>query len=226
MNEHIVVVSGSAALDPHVVAALPDRAIVIAVDGGLDHARAAGLAPSGLVGDLDSISDAGLAWAEEHATIVRHPVDKNHTDTELALAFAADMAPNRLTLVGAGDRLDHTITAVGALGHRSLTSIPHVDGWWNGQHVDVLHGPGSLELELVAGSMLSIVALHGPCSRVRLTGTKWTLDGVSLDPVVGWGVSNEVLDGAVTVRLSTGVLTIFDHPRPQSSPSARATGQP
>ena len=45
---------------------------VIAADGGLDHALAAGLTPAVLVGDLDSVSSDGLAWAEAHATIERH----------------------------------------------------------------------------------------------------------------------------------------------------------
>ncbi len=221
MNERIVIIAGSAPLAPHVVAAIPAEAIVLAVDGGIDHALAAGLRPSGLIGDLDSVTDAGLAWAEEHATIARHPTDKDQTDTELALAFAADMNPARLTLVGGGDRLDHTITALGALGAPVLTSIPTIDAWWDGQHVDVIHGPGRATLSLVGGSTLSLVALRGECARVSIDGVRWPLDRVDLAPVVGLGVSNEVLTGNahyvdVTVGLSSGVLTVFDEPAPET----------
>jgi thiamine pyrophosphokinase len=211
VNEHIVVISGSATLAPHVIDALSDEAIILAVDGGLDHALAAGLTPSGLIGDLDSVSPAGLAWAEAHATISRHSVDKDQTDTELALAFAADMNPTRLTLVGGGDRFDHSVTAIGSLGHLGLTSIPRLDGWWNGEHLDVLHGPGDLDLDLAPASTLSLVALHGQCTGVSISGTRWTLDSVDLAPLVGRGVSNEVgADGAVSIRVLTGVLTIFN----------------
>ena len=56
----VVVVTGAAPLDRRAVAAVPPRrAASIAADGGLDHARAAGLDPSVLVGDLDSISALG-----------------------------------------------------------------------------------------------------------------------------------------------------------------------
>ncbi len=97
---------------------------MIAADGGLDHARAAGLDPDVLVGDLDSISALGLAWASEHAEVVRHPVDKAATDTELAIAHAATFAPGRLLLVaGQGDRLDHAVAALGALGAPALAGI-------------------------------------------------------------------------------------------------------
>ena len=139
MNERIVIISGSAPLDRHVVEAIPEEAIILAADGALDMALAAGLEPGGLIGDLDSVSAEGLAWAQRHATIARHPTDKDHTDTELALEFAADMDPAQLTLIGGGDRRDHTLAAIGALGAPRLTSVPVIDGWWAGQHFDVVH---------------------------------------------------------------------------------------
>ena len=72
---------------------MPRGAVVIAADGALDHALAAGLEPAGLVGDLDSISDAGLDGRAQHATIQRHDPDKDHTDTELALTDGGRPAP-------------------------------------------------------------------------------------------------------------------------------------
>ena len=221
--EHIVIVTGSAPLAVAAVASIPDEAIVIAVDGGLDHALAAGLHPSGLIGDLDSVSADALEWAEQNATISRHPADKDDTDTELALRFVADMMPTQLTMIGGGDRLDHTFAALGALGLPELTSIPMIDAWWGAQHVDVLHGPGQATLQLAPDSIVSLLALHGKCTGVTITGVRWQLDDATLAPVVGWGVSNQVVaDGTVNIRLSTGVLTVFDVPAstaPSTAPS-------
>jgi thiamine pyrophosphokinase len=223
MNERIVIITGAAPLAPYIVELIPDDAVLLAVDGGLDHALAAGLEPSGLIGDLDSVTDEGLAWAARNATITRHPTDKDQTDTELALGLAVTMDPEHLTLIGGGDRLDHTIAGIGALGAMPLTSIPTLDAWWDGQHITVVHGPGKATLRLVAGSTMSLLALHGPCAKVTLTGARWELDEVDLDTVVGLGVSNEVpgeasdagaTDGAteLEVSLSGGILTIFDQP--------------
>ncbi|NQY56469.1 MAG: thiamine diphosphokinase [Ilumatobacteraceae bacterium] len=214
MNESIVIITGSAPLAPAAVDTIPDEAIVLAVDGGLDHALAAGVQPSGLIGDLDSVTEPSLVWAARNATIDRHPTDKDQTDTELALAFAVAMTPDRLMLVGGGDRLDHTIAALGALGAPALTSIPTIEAWWGDQHVRVIHGPGAASLELVPGSTLSLLALHGTCRAVSISGVRWPLDEVELAPVVGHGVSNEVGDdGVIDVQLSAGVLTVFDRPR-------------
>lgn len=215
MNEHIVIITGASPVPSDVVASIPAEATLFAVDGGLDHALAVALEPSHLVGDLDSVTENGLAWAARHASISRHPTDKDQTDTELALELAASRDPDRITLIGGGDRLDHTIAGIGALGAPVVTSVPTLDGWWDDQHLRVVQGPGQATFDVVPGSTLSLLALHGRCTNVVLTGTRWELDGVDIDPVVGLGVSNEAGDASpatISVTLSSGVLTIFDQP--------------
>lgn len=223
MHEHIVIVTGSAPVPPSVSSLIPSGAIVLGVDGGLDHALDAGLRPNGLIGDLDSISPEGLAWADEHATIARHPADKDQTDTELALSFAAAMNPARITLVGGGDRIDHTIAALAALGAKALTSVPEIDGWWGDQHLDVIHGPGRRTLTLQPGSTLSLLAIGQTCRSVTISGVRWPLDERELAPTVGLGISNEVTDpdGRVVVATADSVLTIFDQPSPSTFPPAK-----
>jgi thiamine pyrophosphokinase len=208
VNETVVVITGADSLAAATVQRIPDGAVVIAADGALDHALAAGVRPAGVVGDMDSISAAGLEWAAKHATIERHDADKDHTDTELALMTAADLNPARLILLGAGDRLDHVLAAIGALGHPRLTSIPVVDAWWDEQWIRVVHAPGATTLELPEGTTLSLLALHGPCTGVTITGVRWPLQHADLAPLVGVGVSNVSVAELVTVRVSTGVLTI------------------
>ena len=57
MNDIVIVDTGAVAFDPAVVASLPNPHIVIAADGALDHALAAGLIPAALVGDLHEGTD-------------------------------------------------------------------------------------------------------------------------------------------------------------------------
>jgi thiamine pyrophosphokinase len=207
----VIVVTGSEPLDPLAVAAVPSSAIVLAADGGLDHALAAGLTPAGLVGDLDSITPEGLAWAKQHSTVERHDPRKDQTDTELALAMAIDLNPSRLVLLaGGGDRLDHTLGALGALGHPTLTSIPIIEGWWGRQRIRVLHGPGRAEFDnLAVGSSLSVLAAHGPCEGVTLTGVEWPLTNHQLDPLVGLGISNIAVESTVSISVLHGIVTVF-----------------
>ena len=206
----VVIVIGAEALHPDAVASVPDGAVVMAADSGLDHARAAGLTPTVLIGDLDSVSAEGLAWAEGNSSIERHPVDKDATDTELALRHAVGLDPSRIVLMsGGGDRIDHTLAALGALGEVVLTSVPVLEAWWGRQRVRVVQGPGRARVAVVPRSTVSLLALHGPCTGVSLAGTQWPLDHADLEPMSGLGVSNVAVDDMVEVSVTTGVVSLF-----------------
>ena len=112
----VVVVIGGGPLSPRAIADVAHDATIIAADSGLDHAVAAGLRPTILVGDLDSISAHGKMWAYAHELeIDQHPVDKGATDTELALARAAGNGGDGICSSSArlGDRFDHVLGHAG-----------------------------------------------------------------------------------------------------------------
>ena len=149
-------------------------------------------------------------WATANITIERHPADKAATDTELALVCAAAMHPQRLVLVaGRGDRLDHTIAALGALGAESLAGIPAIEGWWGSDHVLVGRPTRPVHVARAAGTTFSLLALHGPCRGVTITGSRWPLVDADLGSVVGLGVSNEVLEPPCRIELAAGVVTVI-----------------
>lgn len=215
MTDTVMVITGAA---PLTSLPLIDDAVIIAVDGALDHALAAGVHPEFVVGDLDSIGPDALAWAEANAKVERYERDKDATDTELALALAADLNPARLVLIGGGARLDHTIAAIGALGHATLTSVPVVDGWWDDHRLLVVHGPGRRTHPMAPGTTLSLLALHGEAHGVSLTGVEWPLDTVTIDPVSGLGISNVATDREITLTVHHGVASIIIPPTSEELP--------
>ncbi len=215
LDRWAVVITGGSPLRPDVVARLPTHRFVIAADSGLDHAIAAGITPDLVVGDLDSVSAAGVAWARQrNIPIEVHPTDKDHTDTQLALGAALDPSVTRgridnVVLVGGGgDRLDHSISALTALGHPSLGACKHVRSLWGTSLVQVLHAPGFWEFALALDTTFSLLALHGECGRVSLAGATWPLVDADIEPGSSLGVSNVAIE---TLRLSvgSGVLTLI-----------------
>lgn len=209
-NQTVVVVTGASPLRPRALAAIPDDAVIVAADGGLDHALAAGLEPAVLVGDLDSVSAVSLAWASAHAEVVRHAVDKDATDTELAVAHAASLDPDRILLVaGGGDRIDHAVAALGALGAPELHRVPALEAWWGDDELYVVPAPRTISLAHPRGTTFSVLAMHGPCRGVTVTGARWPLDGHDLAPLVGYGVSNQVLEPPVSVSATAGIVTVI-----------------
>jgi thiamine pyrophosphokinase len=101
-------------------------ALVVAADGGLLRARELGLPAGVLVGDLDSLAPAEAdAAAASGIEIVRAAVDKDESDTELALLEAVRRGASRITVLGAfgGPRLDHALANVWLLAHPALAGV-------------------------------------------------------------------------------------------------------
>ena len=120
------------------------------------------------------------------------------------------MRPDRLVLLaGQGDRIDHAIAAIGALGGDDLADVPSVEAWWGADHLLVARPGRPAVVTQPAGTTFSVLALHGPCRGVTVSGSRWPLREADLGPLVGLGVSNEVLDPPCRVDVAEGVVTVF-----------------
>ena len=208
---HVAVVIGGGALDPGAVASLPDDVLVIAADSGLDHAVEAGLAPTLLVGDLDSISPRGRMWAYAHEVEIREvSPDKDQTDTELALACALEVpGVQELTVLGGmGDRLDHMLGTLLALGHPSLAVLLEISAHLGSTRCAVVHRHRNRIVPVVEGQTFSVLALHGPVESVTVLGGKWELSSDTLMGTESRGVSNVAEGTAVRVGVVGGVVTV------------------
>ncbi|MEO7371501.1 MAG: thiamine diphosphokinase [Ilumatobacteraceae bacterium] len=205
----VVVVIGGGPLSSRAIAEIAPTAVVVAADSGLDHAVAAGLRPTILVGDLDSISAHGKMWAYAHELeIDQHPQDKGSTDTELALARATATDATQLLVCGAsGDRFDHALGTLAALGNPTLSRFDSVRLLLDGTAIHVLHRDRSVDLDLAVGSPFSLLSLHGTCAGIEVTGARWPLTGAEFEPWSTLGISNEAT-GLLHVAVSDGILTL------------------
>ena len=205
--------------------------IVVAADSGLDVARAAGLRPTHLVGDLDSISTAGSEWAAANGVpIEEHPADKDATDTALALTDARRLGAGEIVLFGGVgiDRFDHLLGTVAALGDPGLAEVGTLTAHLGASTLHVLHPGREVRLELAVGAVFSLLALHGDCTGVDVRGARWPLADADLPAGSTRGISNAAVEPTVTVATRTGVLTVVvprpdpsttpEHPQQQSLP--------
>ena len=210
MRSAVIVIGGSPP-PPAVLGALPVPRFVIAADSGYDHAVGLGFEVDLLVGDLDSISPAGLAAAEASATpIERHPTDKDATDTELALDAAMERGFDHLVvLCGGGDRVDHLLASLFAIAADRYRSC-RVVLWWGDTELTVVHGGGSTTVTPGAGGVFSVLPVHGPAAGVDIVGATYPLADAAIAAGSSIGVSNLAEPGApVTVRLRAGALLVI-----------------
>ena len=205
----VVVVTGGGELSARATSMVEPDALVIAADSGLDDALAADIAPTVLVGDLDSISASGTMWAYAHdVQIERHPEDKDATDTELALARAAASGRDHLLLLGGpGDRLDHTLGTLAALGAAPMAGFVAIRALLGDSELHIVHAGHSTTLPIPTGSPFSLIALHGACRGITVVGARWPLADADLPPGSARGISNETID-ATHISIADGVLTV------------------
>jgi len=194
----VVLSGGPGSLD---VADLPAGATVIAADGGAELAQVLGLGVDLVVGDLDSISPETLAGIEH---VERHAVEKDATDLELALVAALRLEPERvLVLDGGGGRLDHLLGALLLLAAEAYAGV-RVDAQFGGAAVHVVRGERTLHGE--PGELISLMAVHGPATRVVTNGLVYPLHRETLEPGSSRGISNVFAAPEARIALERGVL--------------------
>lgn len=186
---------------------LPSGALVIAADSGAAHAVALGLPVHMVVGDMDSVERGLLGDLERAgAQVERHPVAKDSTDLELALARAVSLGAGEVTVVGGhGGRLDHL------LGNLLVITSPVLAGLRVRAHV------GDSTVDVVRtrvdwagqpGDVVTLFAVGGAAEGVRTEGLRYALEGEPLMPGSTRGVSNEMVAPAASVSVESGVVLV------------------
>jgi thiamine pyrophosphokinase len=188
-------------------ASLPsyDDALVVAADVGVAEAHRHGLQVDLLVGDMDSVSPEQVSRVEaEGGRIIRHPVDKDATDLELAIEAAAGEGVSRVVVVGGRlGRLDHLLGNLLVLTSPRFAGV-QMDAAFGSARVHVVRD--RRELAGHPDELVSLFAMGGPARGVRTTGLRWALHGDDLEPGSSRGISNRFTQQVASVSVSSGVL--------------------
>lgn len=185
---------------------LSGAAHVVAADAAAEWCVSLGRVPDVAVGDFDSAEEGALERLRARgAEVVAFPIEKDETDLELAVAVARERFGSPVTVTAAfTGRLDHTLAALGLLtrsGRGARASEPGFDGF-------VVAPDDPLEVAVARGTTFSVLALGG-ATGVVVRGARWPLDGATLDPLSGLGVSNVTGGEILRVSVRTGTLIVL-----------------
>ncbi len=186
------------------------------VDAGITACRAAGLAPSVIVGDMDSASREDWEWARaQGAREHRYDSAKDLTDFQLALDLWEQQSA--LFLTGCfGGRYDHltsvanTLASLNKIKKFPRCMIDHAEGIFFLRSCDDLKKNFLRFRKRVKA--ISLLPMTEVCRGVSIRGARWPLDGVTLERSYPWAVSNELaadVDGAVEVCCAEGTLAVY-----------------
>ena len=154
----IIFVGGTLQAGKAVEKAIASADLILAADSGAIIALHYGCTPAIIVGDFDSLTLSEDDLVKMGSQIIRAEVEKNETDTELAVQVALERGAERITILGGigGERFDHTMANMLLLAGFETIPMRIVDGpatCW------LLRGPGSTVIEGQAGDLLSLFPL-------------------------------------------------------------------
>jgi len=207
---HIVIFAGGALRPGRAFYAAIDSAdMFIAADSGAATALEYGCTPRIVVGDFDSLDELLLEDLSKRGSEIRRAVvEKDETDTELAVQAAIDEGATQITLVGAlgGARFDHTMANILLLAGFESVPITLVDGpsmCW------LVRGPGSSAIDGKVGDLVSLLPLSGDASGICTHGLYYALNGEALSFGKPRGVSNVLIEEHAGVSVESGVLLVI-----------------
>ena len=179
-------------------------------DRGYLLSRSVGLAPSLVIGDLDSLQHHHLHELEQAgAEILRYPPQKDESDLELALREAQNRGYSRVTFLGmTGGRLDHALfNLLAVLGLAHDIGVEAVA--LSSDSLVRLLGPGDHVFPAVPGSLCSLLPLTPTVEQVDLEGFRYLLRGEDLKSSSTRSLSNIVVADPIRIRFRQGRLLML-----------------
>ncbi|WP_051688148.1 thiamine diphosphokinase [Desulfofalx alkaliphila] len=184
---------------------------IICADGGAVHAKAMGVKPDLIIGDMDSVSEEVLQhYRLNGVETCPFPREKDEVDTELAIEKAVKLGCREILLLGAtGGRIDHTLGNIHLLVKAANLGVKAtmVD---ERHRISLATAQQGVKICGPIGGLVSLLPLTTEVTGVTSTGLKWELNDGSFRIGKPFGISNELVDTAALVSVKEGILAVIE----------------
>lgn len=187
---------------------LRDCNFLVCADSGANCIYKYKIKPNILIGDFDSASKEVLEYYKKNCSdIIKFPSEKDFTDTELALKEVLKLEASEIVFLGCtGTRIDHLFGNIGLL-NRCLNL--GIKAFIKDENNEMFIINKESTLRGTRGTLFSIQAFGDEIKELSIVGAKYPLKDYNLkfgDPRT---VSNEFLDGDVTISFKTGKVIVM-----------------
>lgn len=204
-----VVIFAGGELSAEFIQLIDEEDFIIGADKGALFLITNGITPDIAVGDFDSVSSEALKQIEQVSkkTIICDPVDKDLTDSEMALDLALGTQPESILMVGVtGTRMDQTLASIQmmtrALQRQVLCSI--VDS----NNYITLTGSQAVVQER-GFTYVSLLPITPEVTGITLEGFQYPLTNATIKMGQSLAVSNRLSAKSGTVTITSGLLLII-----------------
>ena len=177
---------------------------VLALDGAANRMVDAGIVPTAIIGDLDSIDNTTLEHCKANGSLVIHTPNQEQSDIAKGLHWAENTYPNeQIDLIGIElGRYDHNLAAYSALFECNSSARILMDGW---SALRVNSIPNRIQVR--KGAIVSLIPF-GDVTGVSLQGCEYSLEHASMSTGTQ-GVSNKAIDATIVVSAQSGDLLLL-----------------
>lgn len=177
---------------------------VLALDGAANRMVDAGIVPTAIIGDLDSVDNSTLEHCRASGTLVIHTPNQEQSDVAKGLHWAEKTYPNeQIELIGIElGRYDHNLAAYSALFECNTSARILMDGW---SALRVNSIPNRIQVR--KGAIVSLIPF-GDVTGVSLQGCEYSLEHASMSTGTQ-GVSNKAIDATIVVSVQSGDLLLL-----------------
>lgn len=173
---------------------------IIAADGGYRHVE--GKNVIAVIGDLDT-----LKRIPENVKLVKYPVEKNATDGELAIEYAASRGITELNVYGGlGGKPEHV---AGNLNLLAFAFGKGIRAKLVTRDYTVYYATGTFRVRAGEGAVVSVFAYGGEALVDRSEGLYYPLEDLTLTPSSSRGISNVATADEIAFEVKRGAVLVF-----------------
>lgn len=181
---------------------ITDYDLVIAADSGIINTDKFNIEADYIIGDFDS-----LGYTPSKNNTIIHPVEKDDTDTMLAVKLGLEKGYKNFRIFGGlGGRLDHTyanIQTASYVAENGGRAIFYGDN----ENLTVIKN-SKITFDKNCKGNISIFALED-CKKVNINGLYYELENGYLTPDFPLGTSNKFNNQDATISVKKGKLLII-----------------
>jgi len=200
----ILIIGGNAPVYNLVKKEFESAEIIIAADSGFDSALKMGVKPDIIIGDMDSIINEKLLNNYSSDKILKFPIDKDETDTELGIKYLMDNNYDEIIIIGGGGgRMDHFLAIVLLFDREFSPAI------WYTNSTKFQKITGYCKIPFKKGNLVSFFPTGDGVCRMKSKGLKWPLDNLVWSRG-DMGISNIVTENHFSVEMIEGRLIMVN----------------
>ena len=171
---------------------------VICADSGYDRAKAFGITPDIVIGDMDSTCEKEIPFEK-----ITYPVRKDFTDSELAVNYAKEKGFDSVLMFGMiGTRMDHSLANISLLSQLDDAVIIDANN-------EIYFADGKFTLSGKIGDTISIIPYKEDILVAKSKGLDYPLLNTTIKCGTTLGVSNVMTENECEIEIEKGSAFII-----------------